>query len=69
MPAQWTAEIIGKMHLHKITQKQLAAALGCTPQYVCTVLRGGREPKDAPARFQAAIDSLTGTNTEKEATP
>lgn len=67
MPAQWTAEIISKMHLHGITQKQLADALGFTPQYVSTVLRGHCDPKDAQARFQAAVDNLTETG--KEATP
>lgn len=58
MPAQWTSEIIGKMHLCRISQKALAAALGYTPEYVSTVLRGKREPKDAEARFRAAVDAL-----------
>ena len=28
MPAQWTAEVIGEMHLKGVTAKQLAAAVG-----------------------------------------
>ena len=38
MPAQWTAELISKMHAHRITQLALAQKLGYTPQYVSTVL-------------------------------
>lgn len=59
MPAQWTGEIVGKMHLHRISQVQLADALGYTPEYVSTVLNGKRSPKDAEARFRAAVDDLT----------
>lgn len=59
MPAQWTAEIIGEMHLCGISQVQLAAELGYTPEYVSTVLHGKRSPKDAEARFRAAVDALS----------
>lgn len=58
MPAQWTAEIIGKMHLFGISQVQLAAELGYTPEYVSTVLHGKRSPKEAETRFRAAVDAL-----------
>lgn len=58
MPAQWTGEIVGKMHLLEISQVQLADALGYTPEYVCAVLNGKRNPKDAEARFRAAVDAL-----------
>lgn len=58
MPAQWTAEIIGKMHLHRISQKALAQHLGMTPEYISMVLNGHRDPPDAEARFRVALAGL-----------
>ena len=47
MPAQWTAEVIGKMHLAGVTAKQLAAEVGWNPKYLSVVLNGHKEPKGA----------------------
>jgi nitroimidazol reductase NimA-like FMN-containing flavoprotein (pyridoxamine 5'-phosphate oxidase superfamily) len=58
MPEQWTAEIIGKMHLNCITAKELSAQLGYNPKYVSAVMNGHREPKGAEQRFNAALDEL-----------
>jgi len=58
MPAEWTAEIIGQMHLHGITAKSLAEEIGCTPEYISTILNGHREPKGAEAKFRSALESL-----------
>ncbi len=58
MPAQWTADVVGKMHLKKVTKKQLAEKLGVTPEYVSMVLNGHREPDGAEQRFRAAVDEL-----------
>lgn len=58
MPAQWTADIIGEMHLFRISKKTLAEQLGMTPEYVSMVLNGHREPPDAEQRFRAALDEL-----------
>ncbi len=58
MPAQWTADIVGRMHLSGITAIELADALGYNPKYVSAVLNGHREPKGAKERFQKALDQL-----------
>lgn len=58
MPAQWTGEIIGKMHLYHITAKELSAQLGYNPKYVSTVLNGHRNPKNAEQTFRQALDEL-----------
>lgn len=58
MPAQWTADIIGQMHVHKITGKSLAEKLGYTPEYVSAVLNGKREPKNAEQIFRKGLDEL-----------
>ncbi|WOC33023.1 MULTISPECIES: helix-turn-helix domain-containing protein [Caproicibacterium] len=58
MPAQWTAELLGKMHMHGITAKLLAEQLGYHPKYVSAVMNGHKEPKKAEQRFNAALDEL-----------
>lgn len=58
MPAQWTWELVGQMHKHKITNKRLADALGVTPEYVSMVLNGHRDPAGAEEKFRAALDKL-----------
>lgn len=64
MPAQWTADVIGKMHLNRITKRQLASCLGVTPEYVSMVLNGHREPLDAEQRFRDAVDYLVNQQTK-----
>lgn len=58
MPEQWTADIIGEMHLNHITAKQLSEQLGYNPKYVSTVLNGHRNPKKAEQTFREALDKL-----------
>jgi AraC-like DNA-binding protein len=58
MPEQWTAEIIGEMHLNHITAKELSAQLGYNPKYVSTVLNGHRKPKKAEQTFREALNEL-----------
>lgn len=58
MPVQWTASFVGEMHQHRIKQTELALELGMTPEYVCTVLSGKRNPKNAEQRFRAALKAI-----------
>lgn len=55
MPAQWTAELIGEMHLKRITGLMLAEEVGWHPKYLSAVLNGHREPKNAEATLRAAL--------------
>ena len=55
MPAQWTAEIIGKMHLNGVTAKQLATAVGWNPKYLSQVLNGHKSPKTAENKEAAEL--------------
>lgn len=59
MPAQWTGEVVGKMHMARITKKALAAHMGVTREYVTNILNGHCAPKDAEARIRAAVDALS----------
>ena len=55
MPAQWTAVIIGQMHLNGITAKELAAEADWPPKYLSRVLNGLVEPKGAEDKLTAAL--------------
>ena len=58
MPAQWTGDILSKMHIEKITSKRLAEHLGYSKEYVSMVLNGRREPKNAEQIFRQGLDEL-----------
>lgn len=59
MPAQWTADLIGEMHLKGVTCKSLAAEAGWHEKYLSAVLNGHREPKNAERTLRTALDRLT----------
>ena len=63
MPAQWTGDIVRKMHIKQITNAALAKKLKVTDSWVSMVLNGKRDPKGAEIRFNAAVDEII---TEKE---
>lgn len=58
MPAQWTGDVVGKMHLAGVRKSDLAKAIGCTPEYLSMILNGHRSPKDAQQTVEAALDRL-----------
>lgn len=64
MPAQWTADVVGEMHLYKITAIQLAKKIGWHPKYLSAVLNGKREPKHAEAIVKSAMKELTAGKKE-----
>lgn len=58
MLEKWTGNIVGKMHVHKITSKELAEEMGVSRQYVSMILNGTRSPDDARGRVETAVDAL-----------
>ena len=62
MPAQWTADLLGKMHLAGVTAKQLASEAGWHEKYLSAVLNGHREPKNAEQTLRAALARLVEKN-------
>ncbi len=60
MPAQWTATLVGKMHLNGITAKRLAAEVGWHEKYLSAVLNGHKNPKMAEEKLCAALERLVG---------
>lgn len=58
MPAQWTGELIGQMHIERVSKKALANELGVTPEYVSMVLNGHKSPEGAEERFFEAFKQI-----------
>lgn len=58
MPQEWTADVVARMHMAKITMKRLAAECEYTPEYVSMVLNGHRDTENAKATILAALDRL-----------
>lgn len=58
MPKEWTGELVGLMHNHRISNSDLARKLGVTDRYISMVLNGHREPEGAEGRFRAAVTEL-----------
>ncbi len=54
----WIAGVVGKMHVHKISQNELAEHLGVRRDYLNKILNGKENPKGASERITAAVDEL-----------
>lgn len=65
MPQEWTAELVARMHLAKVTKKQLAEEAGYTPEYVSMVLNGHRDTENAKSTLLAAADRLIDGSTSE----
>lgn len=63
MPAQWTGELIGKMHNAGIAKKELATYMGKNEKYVSQVLNGHHAPKNAEREYNAALEKLIAEKT------
>lgn len=55
---KWQAAVVGKMHIHDITQRQLAAEIGWTPEWVSKILRGRVSPKNAQDVIETALEDI-----------
>lgn len=66
MPAQWTGEVVAKMHMHRISIKALAEHLGVSREYTGAVLNGKKAPAGAELRFRAAVDELIAAQSTTE---
>ena len=67
MPAKWTGDLLGEMHVAGITAKQLAAEVGWHPKYLSVVLNGHKNPKGAEQKLNDALGRLVQKN--NNATP
>lgn len=67
MPAQWTGELVGKMHNNRVSSQELAVKIGCSTKWLSMVLNGHCSPKGAEQRFNAALDELISERGEDNA--
>ena len=67
MLAQWICVFVGKKHNHKVKNRELAAELGVTEEYVSMVLNGHRDPAGAEEKFTAALNRIIQRRTEQTA--
>ena len=58
MPEKWTADIVGRMHLHGIKSKELAEEVGWNPKYLSAVLNGHEVSGVAEKKLNDALDRI-----------
>ena len=58
MPAQWTGELIGRIHNAGFTIKEVAIKSGLHEKYVSQVLNSNKETLPAREKLCAALDEL-----------
>lgn len=55
---EWIAEAVGKMHIHKIRQRDVADKLGYTREYIGMILIGLKSPPGIGEKILSAIDEI-----------
>lgn len=68
MPEQWTADLLGKMHMAGITAKQLSEEAGMNPKYVSTIINGHVNPKNAETVLNAAFQRIVEAKEKRQDT-
>ena len=55
---KWIAEVVGLMHIHGISQTELAEKMGVLRPHVNKILNGKLAPKGSEERIKKALDEL-----------
>lgn len=63
--SKWTGDIVALLHVHKISQKELAAELGVTHNWVSSILNEKRYSPDIEHRMRVAIESILERRVKK----
>lgn len=58
MIAQWTSDLVGKMHQEKVKKKELAAEVGWSYTYTISVINGKKAPKYAEKKLNSALNRI-----------
>lgn len=67
MPEKWTGEVVGAMHINRISYQMLADRIGWNVKYLSTVMNGHRKPKGAESIVKDALEEILkemGNNNE-----
>ena len=66
MPEKWTGEIVGLMHVNRISQQALAEKIGWHVKYLSAVLNGHRKPSGAERMVRTALDEILSEKGSEE---
>ena len=66
MPEKWTGEIVGLMHVNRISQQTLAERIGWHVKYLSAVLNGHRNPSGAECAVRTALDEILSEKGNEE---
>lgn len=58
MPAQWTGRIVGEIHNHGLTAKELAKEVDWNDKYLSQVLNSENPPKNAEQKLTDALNRI-----------
>lgn len=56
MPDEWSAKIVGQMHVKRLTGRELADLTGYTEQYISMVLNGHKDAERAKENIEKAVN-------------
>ncbi len=69
MPELWTGEMVGRMHVNRITFEELGDELGVTKNYVGMILNGHRKPAGIQKRMEDAVAAILDRRNGAEKPP
>ena len=57
-PAEWTGDLVGKMHVNKVRRSDLAEQLNVSEAYISMLLNSKRTTKGAQTKLENAYESV-----------
>lgn len=66
MRPEWTGDVIGKLHVHGLSIKELAESMGYSYEYLSVILNGKREPTGIREKVEDAVNKLIEQRKEGE---
>lgn len=66
MRDKWTGDVVKKMHIFEISNKELAAEMSRSASYVSDILNCRERPKNAKQKMNEAIERILSRRGEIE---
>ena len=66
MPEKWTGEVVGTMHVNRISYQELADIIGWHVKYLSAVMNGHRKPTGAERMVKDALDAILSEKGSEE---
>ena len=66
MREAWTGELLGKMHVSRVSRKDLSDKLGVGKSYITMILNGERNPAGAQERLEKAFEEIVSEREGEE---